>query len=52
MDIIILLLLLLTGSLMIYGAPHRLTLAGWILAAILIAGLFNYHVSSSLNLSF
>ena len=52
MDIIILLLLLLTGGLMVFGAPHRATLACWIVAAVLIAGLFNYHVSSSLTLSF
>lgn len=52
MDIIILLLMLLTGGLMLFDASHRVTLACWIVTALLIAGLFNYHVSSSLNLSF
>lgn len=52
MDIIILLLLVLTGGLMLLKAPQRYILASWLLAALLIAGLFNHHVSSGLNLSF
>ena len=52
MDIVILFLLLATGALMHLGAPRRIILASWIVSAILIAGLFKYHVTSALGLSF
>jgi type IV secretory pathway TrbD component len=52
MDIIILFLLVVTGGLMLRGASRGLIIASWFLTAVLIAGLFNHHVTSGLNLSF
>ncbi len=52
MDIIILLLLVLTGTLMLIDAPRRVILGSWFAAALLTAVLFKHHVTSALNLSF
>lgn len=52
MDIIILFLLMATGGLMLLDAPRRYIIASWIITAVLIAGLFKYHVTSALGLSF
>lgn len=52
MDIIILFLLLVTGGLMLLNAPRSYILASWLVTAILIAGLFKLHATSTLNLSF
>lgn len=52
MDIIILFLLVATGALMLCGASTRLILSSWFLTAVLMAGLFKFHVTSALGLSF
>ena len=52
MDIIILFLLLLTGLAIWRGAPRWLVLGCWTLSLLLMLGLFRYHVTSSLGLSF
>lgn len=52
MDIIILFVLFLTGLTIWRGAPRWLVLCGWTLAFVLMIGLFRYHVTSSLGLSF
>ena len=52
MDIVILFLLVLASGLMLFRAPPRAILATWIVAAILIAGLFQHHATSALDLSF
>lgn len=52
MDIIILFLLLFTGLAMWRGAPRALVLGCWLAALLLMIGLFRYHVTSSLGLSF
>lgn len=52
MDIIILFLLLCT-ALAIWREAHRGVVLGlWIIALVLMAGLFRYHVTDSLGLSF
>lgn len=52
MDIIILFLLLFTGMAIWRGAPRWLVLGCWIVTLVLMLGLFRYHVTSSLGLSF
>lgn len=52
MDILILFILLLTGAAIWRDAPRWLVLGGWTLALVLMLGLFRYHVTSSLGLSF
>lgn len=52
MDIIILFLLLATAGLMLLDAPRRYILTSWLVTAVLIAGLYKLHATSTLNLSF
>lgn len=52
MDIIILMLLTITALLMWREAPSGVILGTWALALLLMAGLFKFHVSSTLGLSF
>ena len=52
MDIIILFLLLFTGLAMWRGAPRWLVLSCWTMTLLLMLGLFRFHVTSSLGLSF
>ncbi len=52
MDIIILVLLLATALLIVKGAKRGLILSMWIITLVLMLGLFRYHVSSALDLSF
>jgi type IV secretory pathway TrbD component len=52
MDIIILFLLVVTGGLMLRGAPRGLILTSWFITAVLILALFKHHATSALNLSF
>jgi hypothetical protein len=52
MDILILFLLLFTALAIWRGAPRRLVLSCWLVALALMLGLFRYHVTSSLGLSF
>lgn len=52
MDIIILFLLFFTALAIWRGAPHSLVLGCWVVALVLMIGLFRYHVTSSLGLSF
>ena len=52
MDIIILFILLFTALAIWRDAPRGLVLGFWVLALVLMIGLFRYHVTSSLGLSF
>lgn len=52
MDIIILFLLLFTAASIWRGAPRPLVLSCWVAALVLMLGLFRYHATSSLGLSF
>lgn len=52
MDIIILALLFVTVILVLRAASRKLILTFWILSLILMLGLFRYHVTSALDLSF
>lgn len=52
MDVIILFLLLFTAFAIWRGAPRGVSLSCWLVAFGMMLGLFNYHVSSSLGLSF
>ena len=52
MDIIILYLLLFIGLAMWRGAPRWLVLSCWFGTQLLMIGLFRFHVTSSLGLSF
>jgi hypothetical protein len=52
MDIIILILLLITGLAIWRGAARWLILSGWMLTLLLMLGLFRFHVTSALGLSF
>lgn len=52
MDIIILFLLLFTALIIWRGGPRSLVLVCWVVALVLMIGLFRYHVTSSLGLSF
>ena len=52
MDILILFVLLLTGLIIWYRAPRWLVLCSWAMALVMMLGLFRYHVTSSLGLSF
>lgn len=52
MDIIILTVLLITVILVVRGASRTLILATWLIALVLMLGLFRYHVTSPLDLSF
>ena len=52
MDIIILYLLLFIGFAMWRGAPRWLVLSCWFGTLLLMIGLFRFHVTSSLGLSF
>ncbi len=52
MDILILFLLLFTSLGIWRGAPRALLLTCWLGALGMMLGLFNYHVSTSLGLSF
>ena len=52
MDIIILLVLLAAAAFMLLDAGRPLVLSTWFAAAVLICGLFLYHTTSTLNLSF
>ena len=52
MDIIILFLLLGTALAIWGGAPRWLVVPCWAVSLVLMIGLFRYHVTSSLGLSF
>ena len=52
MDIIILFLLLFIAHAMWQGAPRWLVLTCWFGTLLLMIGLFRFHVTSSLGLSF
>lgn len=52
MDIIILFLLLITAVAIWRDAPRGLVLGCWLVALALMIGLFRFHVTSSLGLSF
>ena len=52
MDIIILFLLLFIGLAMWRAAPRWLVVTCWVGTLLLMIGLFRYHVTSSLGLSF
>lgn len=52
MDIIILALLLITALLIIAGVRRGVVLAMWLVTLVLMLGLFRYHVTSALDLSF
>ena len=52
MDIIILFLLFFTAIAIWRGAPRWLVMSCWAAALVLMIGLFRYHVTSSLGLSF
>lgn len=52
MDIIILAILLITSLAIWRGAPRWFILASWMVALVLMLGLFRFHVTSSLGLSF
>ena len=52
MDVIILVLLFITALLILKGAKRGLILSLWVLSLILMLGLFRYHVTSALDLSF
>lgn len=52
MDIIILFVLLAVAFFMLLDASRLLVLSTWFVAAVLIAGLFLQHATSTLNLSF
>lgn len=52
MDIIILVLLLITALLIVKGARRGVILSLWIVSLVLMLGLFKYHVTSALDLSF
>jgi hypothetical protein len=52
MDIVILFLLLFTALAIWRGARPRLVLSCWMVALLLMLGLFRFHVTSSLGLSF
>lgn len=52
MDIIILALLFVTVILVLKAAPRKWILALWIVSLVLMLGLFRYHVTSALDLSF
>jgi hypothetical protein len=51
-DIIIMALLLTTVLLVVRGAERKWILTTWIIALVLMLGLFRYHVTSPLDLSF
>jgi Family of unknown function (DUF5993) len=52
MDIIILVLLAITAFLIVRGAKRGLILSLWVISLVLMLGLFRYHVTSALDLSF
>lgn len=52
MDILILLVLFFTGLAIWYNASRWLVLCCWGLTLVMMLGLFRYHVTSSLGLSF
>lgn len=52
MDIVILFLLLVTAFGILRGAPRALLLSCWFGVLGMMLGLFNYHISTSLGLSF
>ena len=52
MDIVILVLLLVTAILIVTGAKRGLILSFWFISLVLMLGLFRYHVTSPLDLSF
>jgi len=52
MDIIILFVLLFTALAIWRDAPRGVVLACWGVSLVLMIGLFRYHVTSSLGLSF
>lgn len=52
MDIVILFLLLFTALAVWKGASRRVVVFCWFLALVLMIGLFRFHVTSSLGLSF
>lgn len=52
MDIVILFVFTITGIAIWRGAPRWLVLGCWSLALVMMLGLFRYHVTSSLGLSF
>ncbi|MFN8125270.1 MAG: DUF5993 family protein [Candidatus Nanopelagicales bacterium] len=52
MDIIILVLLMITAFLIVRGAKRGLIISLWVISLILMLGLFRYHVTSALDLSF
>ncbi len=52
MDIVILVLLLITAVLIVKGSKRGLILSFWVISLVLMLGLFRYHVTSALDLSF
>ncbi|HPE13106.1 MAG: hypothetical protein H6524_12780 [Actinobacteria bacterium] len=52
MDIIILALLLTAVVLVVRGVSRTWVVVTWLLALVLMLGLFRYHVTSPLDLSF
>ncbi|WP_421693898.1 DUF5993 family protein [Aestuariivirga sp.] len=52
MDIIILFLLLFTALAIWRSAPPWLVVSCWVVSLVLMLGLFDHHVTSSLGLSF
>lgn len=52
MDIVILVLLLITAVLIVKGSKRGLILSFWVIGLVLMLGLFRYHVTSALDLSF
>ena len=52
MDIVILVLLLITAILIVKGSKRGLILSVWVISLVLMLGLFRYHVTSALDLSF
>lgn len=52
MDIIILFLLFFTAVAIWREAPRGLVLGCWVVALVLMIGLFHHHVTDSLGLSF
>ncbi len=52
MDIVIMIILLSTALLIWRGADRGLVIGLWMVGLVAMLGLFNYHVTSTLNLSF
>ncbi|HPX37526.1 MAG TPA: DUF5993 family protein [Mycobacterium sp.] len=52
MDILIMILLFVIALLIWRGAKHGLILTLWVVGVVAMIALFNYHVTSQLDLSF